>query len=245
MNLHVEIKPDFKGTISITDYTEEFGEYISEDVEFVLPRYYHFKYSDTTTINVLRYISSNDEELINVVYSKHDTESDSVRLPLSKDGHYIVDHIVLPTYEWYEKVKNEDLSEYRTVYFTANNSVYKVSNGVIEETDIAELIQINPRRTTISCEHFDVFSIDRLKHCFASAARDIMSNYTKNCQSASLSTFDRDFLWMTINVIKYYLEWGQYSEAQLVLEDLTCHDFCPNEGMFKPRNSSCGCRKSK
>lgn len=243
MNIHAEIKPDFKGTVQIIDYTVEFGEYLPEDLDFVLPRYYNFKYSDTVTINVLRYISSENEEIIDTIYSCHDTESDSVRLPLPKDGYYMVDHIILPTYEWYQKVKDEDLSEYRNIYFTAHNRLYKVVNEVIEEVEIEEVINVNPEKTTISCEHYQVFSLDRLKHCFVSAARDEMAKFAKNTCNTGTNTFNRDFVWMTLNVIKYLLEWGQYYEAQLVLEDLACYDFCPNEGNFKFRGKPCGCKK--
>lgn len=251
MTLHVEIKPDFEGTVSVVDYSMEFNEYIPEDLEIILPRYYHFKYSDTVTLNVLRYMGSNPEEIVNIVYSSHDTESDSVILSLPKDGYYIIDHIVLPTYEWYEKVKDEDLSEYQSIYFSHNNTIYKVVNGEYIETDVQEIIERNPRRTTLSCEHFQVFSLDRLKHCFVSANKDVVNNFLGTnssgnsiikCKSKTVDTFNRDFLFMTIHAIKYLLECGQYEEAQSLLNQMTCYDFCPNESNFKFTSSSCGCR---
>lgn len=244
MNLSVKITPDFKGTIAITDYTQEFNEYIPEDLETVLPRYYHFKYSQTCTINVIRYISSSEEEIIDVIYSNHNTESDSIRVPLPKDGHYIVDHIILPTIDWYKEVQNEDLSEYVGLYVTNGYSVYKIMEDQYEEVDIREIIEVNPRKTTISCEHFDVFTIDRLKHCYVNAAKSILNKYIDKCQILESSIqFNRDFLWMTINVITYYLEWGNYNEAQLVLEELRCYDFCPEDGLLNTKKKTCGCTK--
>lgn len=38
--------------------------------------------------------------------------------------------------------------------------------------------------------------------------------------------FKRDFVWMTINVIKYSVSLGQYAEAQRILEQVnTCNGF--------------------
>ena len=61
MNLSIEIKPDFNGTISIIDYTQEIeGEYIPEDVETPLLKYYNFKYSQTCTLDVIKAITTKE-----------------------------------------------------------------------------------------------------------------------------------------------------------------------------------------
>lgn len=244
MNLSVEIKPDFEGTISITDYTREFDEYINEDVQDVLPRYYNFKYSQTCTINVLKYVSSKGEELINVFFSPHISEADSLRIPLPKDGYYTVEHLVLPTLEWLDSVKNQDLSIYNGIYVTDGNNIYKYFQDELYVVDPNEPVEVNPESTTISIVKYKVFSIDRLKHCYAKISRTILNSYGGRCSSIdSTDRFNRDFLWMTINVISYYLEWNRYSEAQLILESLSCYEFCPDEGIFNIEGQSCGCKK--
>lgn len=244
MQLSVEIKPDFHGSISITDYTQEMNEYIAEDIEQVLPSYDHFKYSQTCTINAISYISSKGEELINIYYSNHRIDNDSIRIPLQKDGYYIVEHIVLPTVEWFNLVKDQDLSYYNMIYVTDGRFVYKYINGELIKTNPIEILQVNPYLTTISSSKFQVFSIDRLKHCYAKIARKIMDNYAGKCAKIDdTERFNRDFLWMTLNVISYYLEWDMYTEAQLVLEDMACNNFCPDSGEFKGGTKSCGCQK--
>lgn len=244
MNLSVEIKPDFEGTISITDYTREFDEYVNEDVQEVLPRYFNFKYSQTCTINVLKYVSSNGEELMNVFFSSHISEADSLRIPLPKDGYYIVEHFVLPTVDWLNNVKDQDLSIYNGIYITDGSNIYKYLSNELYVVNPIEVMEVNPENTTISIVKYKVFSIDRLKHCYTKIARNILNSYGGRCSSIdSVDRFNRDFLWMTLNVISYYLEWGKYSEAQLVLESLGCYNFCPDEGIFNVENTSCGCKK--
>ena len=244
MNLSVEIKPDFQGSIQIVDYTREFGEYIPEEQEDGLTRYFNFKYSQTCTIDILKQIKVKGEKLINVLYFSHEQESDSQRLPLPEDGYYSIYHLVLPTLQWLEIVKDEDLSEYNMIYVTDGSNIYRYQNGQLIFVDPMEVIEVNPYNTTISISNFQAFSIDRLKHCYASASKQIMDNYVGKCASVdSTLKFNRDFLWMTINVITYYLEWGKYSEAQIILEDLGCHKFCPDVTPFKNEHVSCGCKR--
>lgn len=245
MNLSVEIKPDLENTISITDFTQETDEYISEDIQEALLHYYNFKYSQTCTINVVKAITSQQEELLNVFYSNHTTDADSIRVILPRDGFYSVDHLVLPTLDWLEAVKDQDLSEYLFIYVTDGIQVYKYVDGNLSVVDIDEVVEINPERTTISISRFKVFNIDGLKRCYTLAARQILNNAALRCKTIDDELrFNRDFLWMTINVINYYLEWDRYSEAQIVLENIGCANLCPNdESLYSPTKSGCGCHQ--
>ena len=89
MKLEVEIKPDHNGSIQIIDYSREFDYYIPEEFEGVLPYYDKFKFSDTCTIDVLSYISSSEEQMLNVFFTPHDLETNSISIELPKDGYYI------------------------------------------------------------------------------------------------------------------------------------------------------------
>ena len=244
MQLSAEIKQDFDGTIQVTDYTRDpvFDQYLSEDDPSVLVSYDKFKYSQTCTINVLKYQSSKEEMLVNVLYSTHTEESDSMRIPLFKDGYYTVDHIVLPTIEWWEQVKNENLTWYSIIYVTDGFSIYKAVNGELEHVDSVEITEVNPERTTISIQRFNVFNMHGLKQCYLITARKILDDYPKHCQSVDPTLrFNRDFLWMTINVLLYYIEDSRFTEAQLVLEQITCYKLCPDTINYLSKTPSCGC----
>lgn len=243
MNLSIEIKPDFNGTISIIDYTQEIeGEYIPEDVETPLLKYYNFKYSQTCTLDVIKAITTKEEKLINVLFTDHDSPTDSVRVPLPHDGFYSVDHLVLPTLDWLEAVKDEDLSTYKAIYVTDGINIYKYFEEQLIPVLVDEILEINPEETTLSIARYKVFSIDKLKRCYASVARSIMNSAPKCGNIDETLKFNRDFLWMTINVINIYLERDLYSEAQITLENLGCYNFCPD--ILKSttnKNNSCGC----
>lgn len=241
MNLAIEIKPDYNGTISVIDYTQE-TEYINEEVEELLPSYTNFKYSETCTIDVLSRITSESVTMTTITYTQHDSEADSVRLPLPEDGFYSVDHIVLPNKEWIEAVKDLDLSYYKNgIYVTDGYQCYIWRNNVLSPVDIEEVTNVNPEYTTISIASYKVFSIDRLKHCFINIARNILNAGVKCSTIDSTLRFNRDFIWMTINVINFYLEENEYTEAEIVLENLRCYNFCDNEAPAQFNKKGCGC----
>ena len=244
MELSVKISQDFDGTIVITDLTQETSEYVPEETEEVLTRYYNFKYSETCTLNVLKYISTKEEKLLNVYYSEHTTDTDSIRIPLKMDGYYSVDHIVLPTTEWLEKIKDLDLSEYQGIYVTDGNVVYKYSGGSLIEVDIEEIVDRNTENTTISISRFKAFNIAGLKNCYINLSTKLLNSYGGKCDKPdSMDRFNRDFVWMTINVINYYLEEDFYSEAQIILEGLGCNQICADTTDFNNNKNSCGCHR--
>lgn len=251
MKLAVEVSPDFESAISLVDYSREFGEYLDEDLEVILPRYYNFKYSQTCSINVLKYLPSSGDEIVKVVYQPHITEADSIRLPLIEDGYYTLTHIVLPTIDWLDEVKEEDLSEYNYIYITDGKKVYLYKDEELREATIEELLEINPYKTTISITEHEAFSMKHLQECYVKASLEILKNYANSCNNPCSGIddqlrFNRDFLWMTINVIKYYLQWGMYKSAQSVLEDLGCYDFCGDNSQDpNTKGKPCGCNKSR
>ena len=76
-------------------------------------------------------------------------------------------------------------------------------------------------------------------------SNEILNNAVLRCKTIDDELrFNRDFLWMTINVINYYLEWDKYSEAQIVLENIGCTNLCPNDrSLYSPTKSGCGCHQ--
>ena len=131
------------------------------------------------------------------------------------------------------------------MYVTDGVQVYKYADEKLTVVDINEVLEVNPDRTTISISRFKVFNIDGLKKCYVAASKQILNNAIARCKSIDESMrFNRDFLWMTINVINYYLEWDQYSEAQIILENIGCTNLCPDEdSVYNKSNGGCGCHQ--
>lgn len=261
MELSVEITQDMHGTIAITDYTKnpEFARYLDEDAEEFSQGFTTFKYSKTMSITSLFYEPSTGEEVVKTVFTPHDRmpsideTADSVRIPIDKDGYYIVYHIVLPTLDWLENdvYDNENLKQYNHIYVTDGSNIlkYDLSSHTAYIVDIKEVAELNScysddYKGTISKANFDIFSTVKLKECFIRLSRDLFNYCPDNCQRAdSQLRFRRDFIWMTYNVITFYLQDHMYIDAQNILELTTgCNSFCENESKSSLKNADCGCR---
>lgn len=263
MQLSTEILQDFEGTISITDY-QELEYYLSNDSGLDFDATNRFKYLDTETLNIIKYQSSKGEELINAIYSSHsDEDSDSIRIPLRRDGYYTVNHLVLPLLSWvYKLIHNhviEDIRLFSYVYFIYNENVYYLTTDeceglkaieateeiILEYAHIVDpqiLGEINILGTTISIQNFNIFNDSGLRHCYIAISREILEHCPDKCYKLDPTTrFNRDFIWMTLNVIKFYIDEHRFTEAQLVLEQLDCCGICKSTNYGTTKTSNCGC----
>lgn len=264
MDLQVEIKQDFDGTIAITDFTKDLSfstpdknGYLTEDTTSFVS-FTRFRYSDTISITVLMYEPSSGEELVETVYTKHDIlpsqyeGADSIRIPIYKDGFYVVHQLVLPTLDWLEEHADlEDLNQYNHIYISDGCSIlkYNVEEKTAYPVDVKEVLEINccytqDYRGTVSRKSFDLFSTSKLKQCYINISKELF----KYCPGSTcdeldpLVRFRRDFIWMTLNVINFYLDDNMFIDAQNVLEEtMTCNQFCRESDPSNIKNSSCGC----
>nr|DAN43732.1 MAG TPA: hypothetical protein [Caudoviricetes sp.] len=236
--------------IIITGLTKGAGGYLPEDSsESVVGQ---FKYSETVTVDVVQLSKTDDTELIKSVVIPHTTEDDETTVTLNKDGLFSISHIIIPTTEWLQKENQKPdntLSSYATIYVSDGSSIYKYTDGQLVECPALELAERNPDGTTISISEKSTFSICYLSKCFVTLCNEILNMNLSKCRSKNTDledlTFKRDFVWMTINVIKYLVSLGQLVEAQRILEETdTCNGICNSiniENKTLTGRSGCGC----
>lgn len=273
MEFDIEVKHGWQGHVEITDYAKEYGQYYDEDVE-LLVQPDKFKYSQSRTINVITKIDSDEVKLLDVLLDEHDKDVETLAFDVKKDGYYTVTHVVLPTFEWlFNQVQsvNSILPNYEVVYYMHENDIVKrtVTTQKIEDSvqyslgeeqiaSVRELIERNVEGTTIQKCKVDIFYTGYLQECYINYCRqlfnELMAHCRPNCRpkDSSETKFARDFLWMTLNVIDYLIEFKQFYEAQRILEEINyCGGFCKNvndeHGMScgcNTRPKGCGCGKS-
>lgn len=234
MNLSFNLSIDSKGILCIQDTTQEYNEYLEENSDFYI-RLGRFKYSDTNTINVIKYVSSNQIQILKTIITKHKIDGeiaylDEAYYELNKDGHYLIEHIVLPTVEWFNEHKNDPIiNEYTGLYLTDGNFIYKYSNNRLEKCDIEEITEIDTDKTSISKSTQETFSIELLYKCYLEQCKkrlDVLSK--QDCSDTSNnSLFDLNLLQLSIAAIKYNVEFGYLNQAQCILERITkCGNLC-------------------
>lgn len=220
-----------------------------------------YPFEDCVTINVLVHKKTNSEEYIFSEVSHKCSEVEppnpEVELPISdidtiniqEDGHYIIYHIIIPTKDPSEYI-NQSTELTTNYYWYADERIYyKGPNGESDNYELKKILGLlSNTNSSIRYACKDIFVLCHLQECFVNHCKDIFSNlYTFQCskKSSKVDTFNRDLLWMTINVIKYYIENGQYSTAQALLEEFeNCGStICKQSSSTKLNSNGCGCSR--
>jgi hypothetical protein len=73
---------------------------------------------------------------------------------ITKDGYYNVNHIILPTIDWYNQTYLQQDDEYRKAFeniyiINDDNKIYKLTEEGFVESTVRELIARNHEGTTI------------------------------------------------------------------------------------------------
>lgn len=244
MNLTFELSLLNNCVLRIEDTTHRTREYLPED-SFIYAREKRFKYSDTYTVNIIKYKSVEDEEVLDVIFSQHSADLDEAYYRLKKDGHYIIDHLIVPSVECCQRlIQEEVLNEYDLRYATDGIKFYKCDlEGNLNECPFEEIYYLNPNAdSTISKVSQDTFSICYLNNCYLNLCNQEFNKLIKNrCQTQQNKNFEIDLIWMAINAIKYNVEFGEdYLDlAQAILEDITrCSTVC-SPIISKPHGCNC------
>lgn len=234
----VKIQKEQNCSIAIIDLTQDSDEYLNEHIEDT--EAYHqrnkYKYSETVTINIIIKNTTKESTIIKYTVTDHCSYLDEEHFNFNEDGYYTIIHAIIPTIE-YTNV-NSPLIQ----YVWDGEIIHKRTSLKDCEISMEEFAEIVTNQeldnTTISGVTLTQFSICHLYQCFINKCQESF----KNISPCSTNTYNnRDLVWMTINIIKYYVELGQLLQAQRLLEQLnSCGELC-SESMFQ--KSDCGCFK--
>ena len=212
--------------------------YLDSD-EFV---YQEYKASDVFCIDVLEkhVIGQASGLTTNIVQSFEESEFKNL-----KDGWYTLHHIILPSKDYFERLKGVGgvLFQYDTFYYADSEKFYKFKSGSSEEVSITEIIERNPINTSILEYKVNYFSVCDLNECYIRLAKASLDSYIRcKPKAGSELLFNRDVVWMTLNVIKYYVELGELENAEIMLSKLnTCNGFCKHLNRIEGNEKGCGC----
>lgn len=229
--------------------TEVGGDYLNESSTATAKN--RFRYSDTVSIDVLQLNKSTEYQIQTPVFTVRDNEVKPVQLPVSFDGWFTICHIVLPSDEWFnselKKDTNSAISLYDVVYYTDGKQIFKYINNNSYETGLDEVINRNPEGTTIYIVKKDYVSVCFLRKCYINLCRQLFnSNIVSECSTNRKNDceliFQRDLVWMALNVIQYATELNQLAEAERIIEQLGrgCNGLC-KDNLQQQFKSGCGC----
>lgn len=210
-----------------------------------------FRYSDTVSIDVLQLNKSTGLQIQNPVFTIRDSKINPVQLQVSFDGWFTICHIVIPNKQWFdkefEKSTDSALNLYDTIYYSDGAKIYKYINNENTEVSVEELINRNIEDTTISIVKKDYVSVCFLRKCYVNLCQqlfnlNIISECSNNKKDNCDLIFQRDLIWMALNVIQYMTELNQLAEAERIIEQLGrgCNGLC-KQTFEQLSKSGCGC----
>lgn len=146
------------------------------------------------------------------------------------------------------------LDVYSNIYYynTVDNKFYSYSNGTSSEITITTILNaayvdqvlVTDLVTTVIRLDKNTFIMYSLNECFNKLCKNLLVSLPKECNINSSTykqqIFNRDLLWMGINVIKYCLEQSQLYEAQRYYESISRCDVLCNNSLNNPTHG-CGC----
>lgn len=251
MKLDIKVCTTNTCEIIVTDTTPVNGEgYLPEQFTGVAKD--RFRCSDTVSIDVLILNKTDGPEIQNPVFTKFNQSLNKIKMPVKFDGWFSVCHIVIPSKEWLEseleKQTGSAVNLYDVVYYSDGSYLFKYVDGDFKAATIKEIINSNLEGTTASIIFKNYVSVCFLKKCYLSLCQQIFDSrgfskcWNKNRVDEDL-IFRRDLVWMTMNIIKYRVEFNQLAEAQRVIEQIGgCNGLCKSEFRRTP-NHGCGCSK--
>lgn len=243
MEFSIDIHTHLNGEIIIEDFSKEYDQYIPENIEEVIS-YDYYKYSESATLNCITKVSIDSITLLDVLLNDHSEDLDSCTFHTKHDGYYVVEHIIIPNMKWYTKADSQYKQYYETIYITDGEKLYKEVEGELKECTVKEIMERNVEGTTIKKCKVDVFFTGHLQECYINYCKSIFNNHLSKCeQENDSSTYSRDFIWMTLNIIDYLIGFKQFMEAERLLKMFqSCGSFCNDKQLHgrKP-GPVCGC----
>lgn len=241
MEFSIDIHTQLNGEITIEDFSKEYGQYLKEDVE-VVSSYDYYKYSESATLNTIIKVNLDSATLLDVLLNDHSGDLDSCTFKVSEDGYYVVDHLILPNLTWYQNASADYKLYYDTIYVTDGEKLYKEIENELVECTVKEVLERNIEGTTIKKCKVEIFFTGNLQQCYINQCKALFEDLLSSCKKSEHDSliYNRDFVWMTLNIIDYLIGFKQYLEAERILSMFKkCGNFCQISRPYP--NISCGC----
>ena len=225
MNVYFDLHINNCCVLQITDKTQQQEEYLSEESNFYITPG-RFKYTDTYTINVVKYVSTKSTNIVEIIITPHVDEEqhpmyfDEAYFKLDKDGHYIIDHLVIPNVQCVKEKTN--LLDYEVRYACDGEKFYKVIGNLATDCDLIEILESEAKKTTVSKSSQAIFAMCNTKKKYLELCKEYLCTLIKNpCMNKNEAhNLDIDLIWMSLNAIKYYVECKKFNQAQALLEEI-------------------------
>lgn len=234
--LQFNVKIDTDCDLAITDTSTGF---IPES-ETVVP-FDSYKLSNGYFIDIITYNKYKASPLI-VAKSRL---TRSLELPednvynLSQDAIYTVHRLFIMSEQFYMENEGTERFTDKTIFYSDGIDVYTISGDVSVKLSLGELLSASKVNSTLLYKSSTFVSTCHINKCYYRLIHMLVDEGCSSCNHDSKIMKDRDFLYMTLEVIEYLKSFNNISEIQKLLESVDlCGGFCKS---ISNNTSNCGC----
>lgn len=179
----------------------------------------------------------------NLTLSKiRESANEKISFNFGEDGYYTIARIEVKKY----KDSLEEDSEGEPEESVADIQYYYDGEKFLdEEGNPVSLQDVIDGTTSQYIEYSGFFSTCRLRKCFITLCKKILNEGVFSGDKCTTKadpqlSYQRDLVWSVYNTIQYLLDFGQYDEAQRLIERINvCPGIC--HGVEKENGGGCGC----
>ena len=151
--------------------------------------------------------------------------------------------------EYYSKTADVQIPENIFYIHGSKDNFHLYRNGkqVLVEDLVDELLSASENWGCLELQRKDIFALCHFEQCVAALQKEtILKNLkfagTKICMSSSELEEQRDFMFLTLDLLKSLIEQERYEQAQQLLDDVStkCGIICKTATATK---NGCGCNK--
>lgn len=241
MNPHFKIQQ--KGNSCLITGTS-YKEYLDENA--TSQPYREYKYKDTATVYIIQSNKvDSSQNSIETFIVDHCSYLDELHHIFNIDGFYTIYQVIVPTLNCINnKFDNSYYEQFSDIF------AYNEDTDTIQQFNGKKWNDVSPEIFTldycdpnyfISCQ--DMFMLANLWTCYVKLCQSLFESSLLKCKKSTSEdlTFRRDVVWMTINILGYYVKRDQLNEAQRLLEEVEgCNGLCKDIESIKQKGCGCG-----
>lgn len=223
------------GFSNITGTPSDEGVYKLSDGYFINAVIYNRYNKDADYVN-------KDDEFEHILASQvkpnYADNFETKNYKLGSDGVYTFKRIFVISKEYY--LANQGTFTKTVLYYDSDDEkFYEVIDNTPEEITLEDVVKNISGVYTGTFISYTFVSTCNLNRCLYLLQKDKLSNGIAGCKSYKHSS-EIDYIYMTLNVIKYLKDDGYLTEVQRIIENNDCCNLVCNY-ISKKTNNDCGC----